>query len=187
MHNNTLINIRPICNYSTPLQPIHLFQKSAVRLIAGVHYLSRTSPTRLFESFGRPILTVFDLSKLQLGVLCTIIKDASCLVHWMTTSVQTHLFTIILLDPILDFITMSNVNRGIYLVWKGPSIKYVTLFLPNLDFLPLVTLCHTSWDPPTVRHTSRTPIFSRPITKNPDKTPCTNSLSIVLGGFSGGL
>jgi|SRR6218665_257771 len=50
--------------YLMPLQPIHLPQKRAVRLIVGVHYLLRT--TRLFESFG--ILTVFDLYKLQLGV-----------------------------------------------------------------------------------------------------------------------
>src|SRR6218665_124632 len=32
--------------------------------------------------------------------------------------------------------------------WKGPSIKYVTLFLANFDPPPLVTLCHTSRDPP---------------------------------------
>src|SRR6218665_3213521 len=63
-------------------------------------------------------------------------------------------------------------------------------FLP-----PPVTLCHTSLDPPPkVRHTSRTPppIFCRPSTKTRNKTLCTNSLSIVRGGFcpgglSGGL
>ena len=41
-------------------------------------------------------------------------------------------------------------------------------------FGPSVTLCHTSRDPPKVRHTSRNPpppIFSRPSTKNPDKSP----------------
>jgi len=67
--------------YLTPLQPIHLLQRRPVRLIVGVYYLSRTP--RLFESFG--ILTVFDLYKLQLGVLCTIIKDASCLLYLMIT------------------------------------------------------------------------------------------------------
>src|SRR6218665_3542914 len=40
---------------------------------------------------------------------------------------------------------------------KGPSIKYVTLFLANFNPPPSVTLCHTSWDPPKVRHTSRIP------------------------------
>ena len=48
------------------------------------------------------------------------------------------------------------------------SIKYVTLLLANFDPLP-VTLCHTSQDPPKVHHTSRTPIFSRPSTKKPNK------------------
>src|SRR6218665_2979955 len=67
--------------------------------------------------------------------------------------------------------------------WR-PSIKYVTLFLANFDPSP-VTLCHTSRDPPKVRHTSRTPppIFSRPSTKNRTKVPCTNSVSILHGGF----
>src|SRR6218665_608509 len=68
----------------------------------------------------------------------------------------------------------------------GPSIKYVTLFLANFHPLPPVTLCHTSRHPPKVRHTSRTPIFSRSSTKNPDKRPCTNSLSIVCGVFCPG-
>ena len=60
-----------------------------------------SSITRLFESVG--ILTVFDLCKLQLGVLCTIIKDTSCLLYLMTTYVQTPLFMIIFtIDPSLD-------------------------------------------------------------------------------------
>src|SRR6218665_70220 len=56
---------------------------------------------------------------------------------------------------------------------RGPSIKYVTLFLANFDPHPPVTLCHTSRDPPPkARHTSRTPrIFSRPSTKIPNKSP----------------
>src|SRR6218665_1100907 len=51
-----------------------------------------------------------------------------------------------------------------------------------------VTLCHTSRDPPRVRHTSRTSsIFSRPSTKDPDKSPlCTFSLNCSLGFLSGG-
>src|SRR6218665_3607405 len=55
-----------------------------------------------------------------------------------------------------------------------------------------VTLCHTFRDPQlnieggprcvTYCHTSRTPpMFSRPSTKNPDKSPCTNSFSLVSG------
>src|SRR6218665_3952358 len=45
-------------------------------------------------------------------------------------------------------------------------------FWPIFTPLPLVTLCHTSWDPPKVRHTSRTPPpFRRPSKKNPDKNP----------------
>ena len=40
--------------------------------------------------------------------------------------------------------------------YKGPSIKYVMLFLANFDPLPPVTHPGT---PPKVRHTSRTPYF----------------------------
>ena len=68
----------------------------------------------------------------------------------------------------------------------GQSIKYVTLFLANFD--PRFTLCHTSRDPQKyVTHLGHPPIFSRPSTKNPDKSPCTNSLSIVDGGFCPGV
>src|SRR6218665_1402402 len=56
------------------------------------------------------------------------------------------------------------------------------LFLANFDPPPSVTLCHTSRDPPKVRHTSRNPpIFSKQNTRT--KAPCTNSLSVVRGGF----
>src|SRR6218665_29174 len=56
---------------------------------------------------------------------------------------------------------------------RGPSIKYVTLFLANFYPPPPGTLRHTSRDPPKVRHTSQTtfPISIRPSTKNPDKSP----------------
>src|SRR6218665_3539595 len=68
----------------------------------------------------------------------------------------------------------------------GPSIKYVTLFLANSYPSP-VTLCHTSRDPPKVRHTSQTPIFSRPSTKNPVKSPLYKfSLNCSQGFLSGG-
>src|SRR6218665_3780189 len=76
---------------------------------------------------------------------------------------------------------------------KGPSIKYVTLFLANFDPPLPITLCHTSRDPPPkVRHTSRTPpIFSRPSTKIPDKTPLYKfylncSQRFMSGGFCPG-
>src|SRR6218665_1254369 len=58
-------------------------------------------------------------------------------------------------------------------------------FLPPL--FP-VTLRHTSRDPPKVRHTSRTlpPIFRRPSTKNPDKSPLVQILSQLFAGFLSG-
>src|SRR6218665_2331393 len=52
-----------------------------------------------------------------------------------------------------------------------------------------VTLCHTSRDPPKVRHTSRTPrFFCRPSTKIPDKSPLYKfylncSQRFLSGGF----
>src|SRR6218665_1253465 len=61
---------------------------------------------------------------------------------------------------------------GIIGLTKGPSIKYVTLFLANFYPLPPVTLRHTSRDPPKVRHTTRTrppPISRRPSTKTRTK------------------
>src|SRR6218665_266220 len=68
----------------------------------------------------------------------------------------------------------------------GPSIEYVTLFLANFD--PPVTLCHTFLDPPPkVRHTSRPPRFlALLVQKSRTKVPCTNSISIVRGGFCPG-
>src|SRR6218665_1555554 len=71
-----------------------------------------------------------------------------------------------------------------------PSVKYVTLFLANFD--PSVTLCHTSRDPgpspPKVRHASRTPRFLVSLVqKSWEKAPCTNSISIVRGGFCPGV
>src|SRR6218665_149722 len=50
-----------------------------------------------------------------------------------------------------------------------------------------VTLCHPSWDPPKVRHTSRTPspIFIRPSTKKQTKATCTDSLNCSRWLLSG--
>src|SRR6218665_3516881 len=71
---------------------------------------------------------------------------------------------------------------------KGTSIKYVTLFLANCDSLPLVTLRHTSRDPQkSTSHISDPPIFSRPSTKSPDKSPLyIFSLNCSRGLLSGG-
>src|SRR6218665_1165033 len=70
----------------------------------------------------------------------------------------------------------------------GPSIKYVKLFLANLDHPPPVTLCHTSRDPPQVCNTSRNPPFLVILVqKTWTKVPCTNSLSIVHGAFVRGV
>src|SRR6218665_3200290 len=52
----------------------------------------------------------------------------------------------------------------------GPSIKYVTLFFPI--FTTPVTLCHTSGTPQKYfTHLGPPRLFSRPSTKNPDKSP----------------
>src|SRR6218665_1269618 len=73
---------------------------------------------------------------------------------------------------------------NLFQFYKGPSIKYVTLFLANFDPSPSVTLCYTSRDPPKVRDTSRTPRFLVGLVqKSQTKVPCTNSISIVRGGF----
>src|SRR6218665_295705 len=72
----------------------------------------------------------------------------------------------------------------------GPSIKYVTLFLANFDLPPPVTLCHTSRDPPpeSASHISDPPtrILVGLVQKSRTKVPCTNSSSIVRGGFCPG-
>src|SRR6218665_3354042 len=67
---------------------------------------------------------------------------------------------------------------------KVPSIKYVTLFWPILTTLPPVTLCHTSRDPPpeSTSHISDPPIFRRPSTKIPDKSPLVQILFQLFAG-----
>src|SRR6218665_2579699 len=59
-------------------------------------------------------------------------------------------------------------------------------FLPPY---PCHTLSHIPGPTPRkyVTHLGPPPIFSRPSTNNPDKTPCTNSLSIVREGFCPGV
>src|SRR6218665_2399621 len=62
------------------------------------------------------------------------------------------------------------------------------LFLANVDPPPAVTLCHTSRDPQKyVTHLGPPPpIFSRPNTKNPDKSPLYKlSLNCSRGLLSG--
>src|SRR6218665_2749666 len=64
---------------------------------------------------------------------------------------------------------------------------HVTLFSANCDPLfPFHALSHIPGPPKYVTHLGP-PIFSRPSTKIPDKSPCTNSLSIVRGGFVRGV
>src|SRR6218665_1776723 len=67
---------------------------------------------------------------------------------------------------------------------KGPSIKYVTLFLTNFYPPPSpVTLRHTSLDPRKyVTQTVTPPIFKRPSTKNPDKSLLVQILSQLFEG-----
>src|SRR6218665_3531631 len=71
-----------------------------------------------------------------------------------------------------------------------PSIKYVTLFLANF-YLPSLchTLSHIPGPPESTSHISDPPpIFRRPSTENPDKSPlykfCLNcSREFCPGGF----
>src|SRR6218665_1259426 len=66
----------------------------------------------------------------------------------------------------------------------GPSMKYVTLFLANFDPRPL---SHFVTQPGTPKSTSA---ISDPrflvglVQKSRTKALCTNSLSVVCGGFS---
>src|SRR6218665_3545029 len=69
---------------------------------------------------------------------------------------------------------------------KGPSIKYVTLFLANCDPpCHTLSLCHTSRHPQKyVTHLgATTPRFLIGLVQETrTKAPCTNYLSIVRGG-----
>ena len=69
----------------------------------------------------------------------------------------------------------------------GSSIKYVTLFLANFDPLPLSHFVTHPGTPSKVRHTFRTPRFLVGLVqKSGTKVPCTNSISIVRGGYCPG-
>src|SRR6218665_1898550 len=75
--------------------------------------------------------------------------------------------------------------------FKGPSIKYVTLFLANFDPLPCHILSHIPGPPESTSHISDPPIFSRPSTKIPDKSPLYKfylkcSRRFLSGGFCPG-
>src|SRR6218665_202057 len=55
--------------------------------------------------------------------------------------------------------------------YSGAVHKVRHAIFANFDPFPRVTLCHTSRDPPKyVAHLGPSPIFSRPSTKNPDKS-----------------
>ena len=72
---------------------------------------------------------------------------------------------------------------------KGPSIKYVTLFLANFDPPLCHTLSHVPGPPKSTSHISNPPlIFRRPSTKIPDKNPLYKfylncSQRFLSGGF----
>src|SRR6218665_2976065 len=76
-----------------------------------------------------------------------------------------------------------------HLDFRGPSIKYVTLFLANFDPpLPYHTLSHISAPPPKDVTHHGPPIFSRPSTQIPDKSPLYTfylncSRMFLSGGF----
>src|SRR6218665_1751225 len=64
------------------------------------------------------------------------------------------------------------------------SIKYVTLFLANFYPLPCHTSSHIPGPPEITSHISDPPILEGLIQRpGQNKPPCTNSVSIVRGGF----
>src|SRR6218665_829684 len=67
------------------------------------------------------------------------------------------------------------------------KVAYVKLFSANFDPLPLLHFVTHHGTPQSTSHISDPPDFSRPSTKNLDKALCTNSLSIVRGGFCPGV
>ena len=72
----------------------------------------------------------------------------------------------------------------------GPSIKYVTVFLANFDPPPLChTLSHIRGPPRKyVTHLGPpTRFLVGLVQKSRTKVPCTNSTSIVRGGFCPGV
>ena len=82
-------------------------------------------------------------------------------------------------------------SRHIAYSGKGPSIKYVTLFLANFDPLPLSYFVTHPGTPESTSHISDPPIFSRPSTKIPVKSPLFKfyincSQRFLSGGFCPG-
>src|SRR6218665_2517405 len=70
---------------------------------------------------------------------------------------------------------------------KGPSIKYVTLFLANFDPPAAChNLSHIPGPPESTSHISDPPILVGLVQKSQTKVPCTNSISIVRGSFCSG-
>src|SRR6218665_4070770 len=86
---------------------------------------------------------------------------------------------------------MTTLNFGVIITLdsvRGLSIKYVALFWANFDPLPPITLCHTSWDRQKyVTHLGPPRFLVGLVQKTRTKAPCTNSLSIVRGGFCSGV
>ena len=74
-----------------------------------------------------------------------------------------------------------------YFRTMGPSVKYVTLFLANFYPLPCHTLSHIPGPPESTSHISDPRFLVRLVQRNRTKAPCTNSLSIVRGGFCPGV
>ena len=104
----------------------------------------------------------------------------------MHVFVHTHRHTYLYIHTYVH--TYVHMHIGL----QGPSIKYFMLFLANFDPPPPVTLCHTSRDPRKyVTHLGLPPIFSRPSTKIPDKSPLYKfylncSRRFLSGGFCPG-
>src|SRR6218665_2277032 len=67
---------------------------------------------------------------------------------------------------------------------SGPSLKYVTLFFANFDPPPLSHCVTHPVTPESTSHISDPPPFLVGLVqKSRTKVPCTNSISIVRGGF----
>src|SRR6218665_3163628 len=91
--------------------------------------------------------------------------------HWSTT-LQDRLNCCALMSIENDILREIDFTGIITEFPSAPSIKYFMLFLANFAPPAPVTLWHTSRDPPkSTSHISDPPIFSRPSTKNPDKSP----------------
>ena len=111
-----------------------------------IWFLGRYHAVSIGSAFPSPCLNFDDLAQCEPQITAVV------LVHQFVT--QTFAFS--------KFVHSSfpGVNFAMKpIMTQGPTIKYVTLFWTNFDPPSPVTLCHTSWDPPKVRHTSRTPKF----------------------------